>query len=96
MVELTLNGKKTLMELDTGAAVSVISTQRKAQMFPQSKLMNCTLTLTTYRGELLEVVGQILVEVKHGRQVKQLPLYVVKGNGPSLMVRNWLQHIKLN
>ena len=96
MVELTVNGKKTLMELDTGAAVSVISTQTKAQMFPQSKLLNCTLTLTTYTGELLEVAGQILVEVKHGRQVKQLPLYVVKGNGPSLMGRNRLQHIKLN
>ena len=68
MVELTLNGKKTMMELDTGATVSVISTQTKAQMFPQSKLMNCTLTLTTYTGELLEVAGQqILVEVKHGR-----------------------------
>ena len=58
--------------------------------------MSCTLTLTTYTSELLEVAGQILVEVKHGRQVKQLPLYVVKGNGPSLMGRNWLQHIKLN
>ena len=50
MVELTINGKKTLMELDTGAAVSVISTQTKAQMFPQSTLMDCTLTLTTYTG----------------------------------------------
>ena len=69
-------------ELDTGATVSVISTQTKAQMFPQSTLMDCTLTLTTYTGELLEVAGQILIEVKHGRQVKQLPLYVVKGNGP--------------
>ena len=96
MVELTINGKKTLMELDTGAAVSVISSQTKAQMFPQSTLMDCTLNLTTYTGELLEVAGQILVEVKHGRQVKQLPLYVVKGNGPSLMGRNWLQQIKLN
>ena len=84
------------MELDTGAAVSVISPQTKAQMFPQSTLTDCTLTLTTYTGELLEVVGQILVEVKHGRQVKQLPLYVVKGDGPSLMGRNWLQQIKLN
>ncbi len=96
MVELMINGKKVLMELDTGAAVSVISTQTKAQMFPQSSLMHWILTLTTYTGELLEVGGQILAEVKHGRQAKQLPLYVVKGNGPSLMGRNWLQQIKLN
>ena len=96
MVVLTINGQKTTMELDTGAAVSVISTQTKTEMFPQTKLTNSTLILTTYTGEQLEVAGQILVEVKYGRQVKQLPLYVVKGNGPSLMGRNWLQHIKLN
>ena len=96
MVELTINGQKTTMELDTGAAVSVISTQTKTEMFPQTRLMSSTLILTTYTGEQLEVAGQILVEVKYGRQVQQLPLYVVKGNGPSLMGRNWLHHIKLN
>ena len=37
-----------------------------------------------------------MVEVRYGRQVEQLPLYVVKGKGPSLMGRNWLHHIKLN
>ena len=88
MVELTINGQKTTMELDTGAAVSVISTQTKSEMFPQTKLMSSTLILTTYTGEQLEVAGQILVEFKYGRQVQQLPLYVVKGSGPSLMDRN--------
>ena len=96
MVELTINGQKTKMELDTGAAVSVISTQTKTEMFPQASLMPSTLILTTYTGEQLEVAGQLMVEVRYGRQVEQLPLYVVKGKGPSLMGRNWLHHIKLN
>ena len=74
----------------------MISTQTKTEIFPQIKLMSSTLILTTYTGEQLEVAGQILVEVKNGRQDQQLPLYVVKGNGPSLMGRNWLHHIKLN
>ena len=39
------------MELDTGAAVSVISTQTKSEMFPQTKLMGSTLIMTTYTGE---------------------------------------------
>jgi len=73
------------MELDTGA---VISTQTKSKMFMQTKLKSSTLILTAYTGEQLEVAGQILVEVKYGRQVQQLPLYVVKGSGPSLMDRN--------
>ena len=31
MVEITINGKKTLMKLDTGAAVLIISTTTKAK-----------------------------------------------------------------
>ena len=58
--------------------------------------MGFTLILTTYTGEQLEVKGKILVEVKYGRQVQQLLLYVVKRNGPSLTGRKWLHHIKLN
>ena len=52
--------------------------------------------MTTYSGEQLKLAGQILVNVKYGRQQHQLPVYVVNGNGPSLMGRNWLQKITLN
>ena len=38
----------------------------------------------------------MLVNVKYGRQQNQLPVYVVKGNRPSLLGRNWLQKITLN
>ena len=38
----------------------------------------------------------MLVNVKYGKQQHQLPVYVVNGNGPSLMGRNWLQKITLN
>ena len=37
----------------------------------------------------------MLVNVKYGRQQNQLPVYVVKGNGPSLLGRNWLQKITI-
>ena len=81
------------MELDTGAAVSIISTTTKAKLFPQEKLTNSSLILTTYSGEQLKIAGQMLVNVKYGRQQHQLPIYVVNGNGPSLMGRNLLQKI---
>ena len=47
MVELTLNGQKTAMELDTGAAVSVISNAAKAKLFPQLKLESTSVVLAT-------------------------------------------------
>ena len=52
--------------------------------------------LTTYTGEKLSILGKLIIDVKHCKQHKQLPLYVVKGNGPSLLGRNWLTEINLN
>ena len=96
MVELTLNGEQTAIELDTGAAVSVISSAAKAKLFPQLKPESTSVILATYTGEKISVLGQIMVDVKYGKQHKQLPLYVVKGDGPSLLGRNWLTEINLN
>ena len=90
------NGEKTAMELDTGAAVSVISSTTKAKLFPQLKPESTSVILATYTGEKLSVLGQIMVDVKYGKLHKQLPLYVVKGDGPSLLGRNWLTEITLN
>ena len=84
------------MELDTGAAVSVISSTAKAKLFPQLKPESTSVILATYTDEKISVLGQIMVDVKYGKQHKTLPLYVVKGDGPSLLGRNWLTEINLN
>ena len=36
------------------------------------------------------------VEVLYGQQKLTLPLLVIKGNGPSLLRRDWLSQLKLN
>jgi len=36
------------------------------------------------------------VDVQYGDQNKQLPLTIVEGNGPSLLGRDWLRHIRLD
>ena len=96
MVELTLTKLKTTMELDTGAAVSVMSSAAKDKLFPNLKPKTTSVILTTYTGEKISVLGKLIVSVKYGKQHKQLLLYVVDGNGPSLMGRNWLTEINLN
>ena len=93
MVELTLNKQKTAMELDTGAAVSVISNTAKAKLFPQLKSESTSIILATYRGENISVLVQIMFNVKYGKHHKNA---VVKGDGPSLLGRNWLMEINLN
>ena len=87
------------MELDTGATLSVISEQTYHKLFPTEKgptLRNVTTQLTTYTGEAIEILGQIEVTVQYKTQEKKLALLVVAGEGPSLLGRDWLTHIKLD
>ena len=44
----------------------------------------------------MPVLGLITVLVHHNNQQKTLPLLVVKGGGPSLLGRDWLQHLRLD
>ena len=96
-VDILINGRSLPMELDTGAAVSIISDTTRKAIFPTSQLQTSSVNLKTYTGEPIQVAGELLVNVQHGQQeAKQLPLIVVTGNGPSLLGRNWLQHVRLD
>ena len=64
-VELEINGKAIPMEVDTGAAVSLISTTIKQELFPDSPLSTSTTVLTTYTGERINVAGKMKVEVSY-------------------------------
>ena len=52
--------------------------------------------LRTYTGEKIAVIGALDVEVKHWNQEAQLTLTVVEGNGPTLLGRDWLRHLRLD
>ena len=53
--------------------------------------------LKTNTGEMLEIVGELPVQVVYQDQGPiRLSLVVVKGKGPCLLGRNWLTHIKLD
>lgn len=84
------------MEIDTEAAVSIISQQVYKQSFAHLPLEGARVKLKTYTGECIPVLGQFTTTVQYEDQVNELPLIVVKGNGPNLCGRNWLQKVKLN
>ena len=96
MVPVIVNGKKLTMELDTGAAVSIISDQTRRSLFPDVQLRKSRLVLKTYTDESMTVVGQLNVRVTYGNQEEKLVLVVVGGNGPNLFGRNWLKYLKLD
>ena len=92
MIHLTIKGVPVKMELDTGAAVSVISDQHW-------KMFGKTVVLEPYKRKQLQgysehevkVVGQAQVDVGYGHQRHQPTLLLVAGNQrPPLFGRNWL------
>ena len=94
LMDVTLNEKPLTMELDTGAAVSLISEATFRNVLSEYSMQPAQVPLRTYSGELIPVAGKLDVAVKYSTQQATLPLYVVKGAGQSLFGRNWLKAIR--
>ena len=96
-LSVTVQGKNILMELDTGASLSLISEDTFKSTFNGCLPLNpSNISLRTYSGEHLTVLGTANVEVFYNSQSAVLPLVIVKGQGHSLFGRNWLERIKLD
>ena len=83
---MQVDGVMLPMELDTGAAVSIVS-HAKWQRCSDKPLDKSNLLLTTYSNEKINVIGQTMVQVKYDGEEETLPLIVVAGNGPHELAR---------
>ena len=93
-VQLKLNSKPIVMEIDTGASVSLISESMLKALLPQLSIKRSTLNLKTYTGESIPVKGSVIVDVTYGSKTySNLELTVVDGERPC---RDWLSCIRLN
>ena len=95
-VEVSIDGQGITMESDTGAAVSLVSEITYKRLWPKQVLTRSTATLTTYSGEVLKVIGKWEPRVCWNSRTEKVPLVVLKGNGPSLLGRDWLDCFKIN
>ena len=95
-IPVEVNGTSLLMELDTGAGVSVISEETYKKNFSGTPLMLSNTRLRAYTGHPLKVHGQLIAHLKYQDQSADVPLLVVEGSGPSLFGRDWLSRIRLN
>ena len=84
------------MEIDTGASMSIMSEDTYRKIWPTRKLEVSNVKLQTYSKEPLPVVGAQNVQVYYEGQSASLPLIVVKGDGPTLLGRNWLGTIRID
>ena len=82
-----MSGQPVTMELDTGAAASVMSNTTFKELFHHLKTRRSPLVLNTYSGHVLKVLGEVTLDVGYlGRPAKSLSLVVVDGDGPTLLL----------
>lgn len=96
-VEVEIDEKKVKLEVDTGAAVTIIneSVYRNTWDSQTLPLQQAKSSLYTYTGECIPILGEATVHVSYNDQSAELPLIVVQGEGPNLLGRNWLCKIRL-
>ena len=95
MVTVKINGKDVGMEIDTGAAVSVMSTSCYRRL-SGGLLRNSDLHLRTYTGEVVKPRGLGDVDVEYKDQKMTFAVTVIDGNVPILLGRDWLRKLKLS
>ena len=91
IVQLEINGKQLPFEVDTEAAVSLISLETKQKFFKDVQIQETTVSLHTYTSQSIQVVGTLQVQVRYGDHVGKHKLFVIKGVGSTLVWRDWLQ-----
>lgn len=99
--ELALNEVATKMEIDTGSAVTIISsTQYQVLQSPGHKPVPLEVDnlpqLRTYNGGKIKPLGRIAIKASYRGDLFSMKCLVVPGDGPNLLGRDWLEHIKLD
>ena len=77
-------------------ALSIVSEATFKELWPDKSPLSSNVRLCSYSGEDIPVVGSMDVNINYKGQVAYLPLVVVKGKGPNLLGRNWLEKIRLD
>ena len=91
-----VNGTKIKFEIDTAAAVSVISEQLYNKFWSNVSLLKPSAVLKGYSGTKLEVLGEFKAQIDYQGQNVNSVLRVIKGNRPPLLGRDMLRCLKLD
>ncbi|XP_011688809.1 PREDICTED: uncharacterized protein K02A2.6-like [Wasmannia auropunctata] len=84
------------MEIDTGTYVTIMSEETKKRYFPSIQIETLNTPLKAYGKVPLEHVGITTgLEVQLGRRKATLKMIIMKGSGPTLIGRQWLQALAL-
>ena len=95
-VKLSIDAQPLVMELDTGAAVSIVSEEQLRKRLPNKKVRPCAIVLRTYTAEKIPLLGEAQLSVEYKGQKHTLTAYITRGAGPCLLGRDWLRKMQLD
>ena len=97
MVKVRVDDCELCMEVDTGAAHTLMSEKTFESLWPGRSLFPSTIRLQSYTREPIPVKGCCYVNIAYeGQTAGEMPLLIVEGSGPTLLRRDWLSLIQLN
>ena len=95
-IKAQLNKTEIEMVIDAIAAIAIISQDTLKRIFgsEEPKLIQ-TRKPRTYTREELGLLGNTTVTIMYNNQSANFTITVVRGTRPSLMGRDWLEHLNL-
>lgn len=95
-VTLNVNKTEVRFEIDSGAAVTLMSKHDADQLFPRERILKTDVRLTSFCKTRIQVLGYIPVKVRSGETVRKLNLYITTENREPLLGREWILQMKEN
>ncbi|KFD66198.1 hypothetical protein M514_21485 [Trichuris suis] len=89
-VEVLIAGHQTVMELDTGASVTIADSVLWERMGCPA-LSPPTVQLRSFTGHVIPLKGEAIVTVECGGQLKHLPIRIADQPVANVMRRDWIQ-----
>jgi transposase InsO family protein len=86
-------GQKVTLEVDSGCGVTLINKatfEAIKRRRPILALRKPDTDLCTYTKSIIPALGQVTLPVQYRGKRRQLTAYVVDGQGPNLLGRNWM------
>uniref|UniRef100_H3B9C2 ribonuclease H n=1 Tax=Latimeria chalumnae TaxID=7897 RepID=H3B9C2_LATCH len=91
-VILNVKNKNVQFKLDTACIVTIMNQREYSDLWNSMEvpeLETCDISLKTYTGEKVNILGATQITVMYQGKAKELPLVVVTGSGPNLLGRDW-------
>lgn len=95
-VRVSLDGVPVAMEVDSGAAFSILNERTWARLRPRTAPRPLATRLRTWNDSRVEVLGQATVSVKYRDIKRVLDIVIAKGAGPNLLGRDWFEALDIS